>query len=70
VRPFQVVLKLVVLFLVALVAMQEAAFGGTVTATITGTVTSGTDRTGIFVGSGANLAGLPYGAPHLNQGYF
>jgi hypothetical protein len=70
VRAFQVVPKLVVLFLAALVAKQEAAFGATVTATITGTVTSGTDRTGIFVGGGANFAELPYGVPHLNQGYF
>lgn len=48
------------LLLTTLVAMQEAAFGATVTATVTGTVTSGTDVSGIFLAPGASFNGQSF----------
>jgi hypothetical protein len=46
----------------AAVCAPQQAHAFTVLATITGTVTSGKDVTGVFVGKDANLAGYPYTA--------
>jgi hypothetical protein len=50
---------------VAVLYSPQAAEANQVTATITGTVRSGTDVTGVFVRAGANLAGYPFSLVYI-----
>ncbi len=49
----------------ATLCVSQPAHAAKITVAITGTVSSGTDTTGVFVGAGANLAGYPFSLVYI-----